>query len=154
MEYATIEIIRNEKLIGIIIFDKKYEDEFNKLSWSIDGDGYAITNIDRKIFKMHKMIVEYNFVDHINRNRLDNRATNLRDSTNTKNQWNTGKQKRNTSGFKGVTYHSRDSVYTARISVSGKRINLGYFKTAIEAAKAYDKASKKYHGEYAYINLM
>jgi hypothetical protein len=41
----------------------------------------------------------------------------------------------------------------AKIRYQGKRIWLGSFKDEIEAAKAYDEAAKKYHGEYARLNF-
>jgi hypothetical protein len=44
----------------------------------------------------------------------------------------------NTSGYKGVSYHKGDEKYQARITVNRKRINLGYFKTAVEAGIAYN----------------
>lgn len=47
-------------------------------------------------------------------------------------------QKNNTSGFKGVCL-SRSKIYVSQIKVNSKRIYLGSFKTAIEAAEVYDK---------------
>jgi hypothetical protein len=47
-------------------------------------------------------------------------------------------KKNNTSGYKGVSYHKSEKKYRARITVNRKRINLGYFKTAVEAGIAYN----------------
>jgi hypothetical protein len=41
----------------------------------------------------------------------------------------------------------------ARIGFEKKEIHLGYFRSEIEAAKAYDRAAIKYHGEFASLNF-
>ena len=48
-------------------------------------------------------------------------------------------QKNNTSGYKGVSYHKRDKIFTAQIKVNKKRIHLGYFQTVIEGAIVYNR---------------
>ena len=78
-------------------------------------------------------------VDHINRNKYDNRFENLRLVTRSKNKLNQEKVKGNfTTKFKGVHYCKRDKKFTARISLEGKRYYLLYSDSAIECAKAYD----------------
>lgn len=86
-----------------------------------------------------------NQVDHINRNRTDNRICNLREATNAENTRN--KKGFGRTGYKGVTLHK--GKYIARIGKDYKIINLGSFDSAIEASKAYQKAAKQYHGEFA-----
>lgn len=44
----------------------------------------------------------------------------------------------NTSGYRGVSWHKRDRVWNSGIRINNKRIHIGYFSTAIAAAKAYD----------------
>ena len=45
----------------------------------------------------------------------------------------------NTSGYRGVGFHKKDNRFRSRITVDLKNIHIGNFKTALEAAKAYDK---------------
>jgi len=90
-------------------------------------------------------------VDHINRDHRDNRIDNLRDATPTQNQYN--KVQPNIHGYKGVTWRDRKSPWLAKIRVNGVRINLGSFATKEEAAKAYEEACLKYHGEYAQLGV-
>jgi len=55
------------------------------------------------------------------------------------------------SGKRSDRYKSR-SKWVASISVNNKRVNLGYYATAIEAARAYDEAAKAHFGSFALIN--
>lgn len=47
--------------------------------------------------------------------------------------------KKNTSGFRGVYFHKKREKYAATICSSGKRVHIGYFDTALDAGKAYNK---------------
>jgi hypothetical protein len=87
-------------------------------------------------------------VDHINGNTLDCRKSNLRIVTISQNGFNSHRHFNSSTGYKGVDYHKAGRKYRARICFNGKRISLGYYKTAKEAYAAYCEASKKYHGEY------
>lgn len=88
-------------------------------------------------------------VDHKNRNARDNRLTNLRKASDTLNAYN----KPSVAPHKGVTKRCGSATYRARITVDGKRIDLGKgFRTAEEAFEAYKAASKKYHGEFACVD--
>jgi len=92
--------------------------------------------------------------DHINGDSLDNRKANLRSATRMQNSWNRGKSLRiGHSKYKGVTFFKREQKWGAKICVDGRRISLGRFKDEIQAAKAYDKAAKKYFGEFAKPNF-
>jgi len=93
-------------------------------------------------------------VDHINGDRTDNRICNLRLSTRSENLRNKKKFPRNTSGYVGVSFFKERNNWNAKIGVNGKYINLGYFKTKEDAAKARAKAELKYWGEYAITRAM
>lgn len=85
-------------------------------------------------------------VDHINGNGLDNRKLNLRLVTNTQNQWNAHKI-RGVSRFRNVTWSKKSKRWQARISVNGKRVQIGHFKLESDAARAVSKHKRMYEKE-------
>lgn len=58
-----------------------------------------------------------------------------------------------TSKFRGVSFNSQTKKWKAVITVKGSQRFLGYFPTELQAAQAYDDASKKYRGERAHVNF-
>jgi hypothetical protein len=108
--------------------------------------------------RMHRVLMQAPDgieVDHINRNRLDNRRANLRLATRAQNGQNRGKfSPRTHSRYKGVTWHSRNRYWQAMICVNGNRIYLGGYKSEREAALAYNNAAVKYHGKFANLNIL
>ena len=91
-------------------------------------------------------------IDHINGDGLDNHRANLRLATVAQNAWNSNKRNPR-SGYKGVWFAADKGLWRAAIVCRGKRLHLGYFKDKIAAAKAYDAAAVKYHGEFARPNF-
>jgi hypothetical protein len=130
-------------------------DYLNQYKWYY-SDGYAITSvkIDEKwtSLLMHRIIMNTPKelqVDHIDHNRLNNQRSNLRNCSCAENRRNL--VPRGKSKYLGVV--SRHDGITAFIRNGGKKLYLGAFKTEEAAAKAYDEAAKKYHGEFANLNF-
>jgi hypothetical protein len=92
-------------------------------------------------------------VDHRNGIGLDNRRANLRLATNSQNGCNKPKKKNTSSQFIGVSFHKKAGKWACFIRNKGRRTWLGSFESEIDAARAYDEAAKKYHGEFARLNF-
>ncbi len=109
--------------------------------------GYNTLNVKNKTFYRHRIMgmaflnLDVNnksqVMDHINGNRIDNRLENLRIVSYQQNSFN--------SRAKGYYYDKCASKYRSQITVNGKNINVGLFKTAMEANQAYIEAKKIYH---------
>lgn len=112
----------------------------------------------RKI-RMHRQILGVSpgvVVDHINGYGLDNQRKNLRVCTQRQNQFNRGKIKtrKATSIYKGVWLaKAKTNPWRAHIRVNGKPTYIGSFATEEDAARAYDQAARKHHGEFARLNF-
>ena len=91
--------------------------------------------------------------DHINRNRLDNRKSNLRPATPSQTQANRKWPANNTSGFRGVFWNKRRGTWHAAIKIGGKNRHLGVFRSSEAAARAYDVAALAHFGAYAWLNF-
>ncbi len=97
----------------------------------------------------------YKEVDHKNQNRMDNRRVNLRVCEAHQNCANRKKRSGSySSTFKGVSWHKRIKKWAAEVGHKGKRFPLGYFEIEQDAAKAYNEAALKMHGEFAVLNIL
>ena len=109
------------------------------------------------LISMHQDVIEVPegmVIDHINHDGMDNRGANLRAATRSQNMCHRKKRSRTTrSKYKGIHWKKRNRKWQAMITVESKRIYLGHFRDEIDAAKAYDRAARKYHGEFASLNF-
>lgn len=141
---------------GYAIVDKEYAYLADRHKFCLTDNGYAKTDIEGVGVRIHHLIMgkppKPLVTDHINRDRLDNRKSNLRFVTFQRNIQN-AKGQPNKSGFKGVAYVNATGKWRAYIKPFGKQLSIGTFTTKEEAAKAYDKEARKYWGDYAYLNF-
>ena len=118
--------------------------------------GSEVINGRRDTILMHRQIVgcgDDDDVDHWDKNGLNNRRHNLRPCSESQNAANRGPSKNNTSGYKGVFGHSTGGQWRAQITIEGVKKHLGLFRTAQDAAVAYDKAANDHFGEFARPNF-
>lgn len=111
----------------------------------------------RKFVLMHREILcplnSKDICDHKDGNGLNNQRSNLRLCLNAENVRNQKRRKDNSSGFKGVYWSKVANKWQSYIKFNNKRIHLGLFECKVKAAKAYDMAAKKHHGEFAKLNF-
>jgi hypothetical protein len=125
-----------------------------KYGWSV-SNGYARAEVAERTLSMHRLVLglppgRYPEVDHINRDKLDNRKGNLRLATRGQNNSN-AVRKKGKNKYRGVYQVSRNS-FKALLSSGSKRLQLGSYKTAEEAAVAYNQAARQHHGDFAVLN--
>jgi hypothetical protein len=148
-----------------LIDDKDYE-KVSQFKWhaaKYSGHWYAYTNITLPdgrytLQAMHRLIMglhygDPSYVDHKNRKQtLDNRRNNLRIATNAENQRNRGKQRNNTSGYKGVVWYKLSCKWRTQIEHHGKKLHGGDFDCPVAAAAMYNWMARLLHGEFAVLN--
>ena len=90
-------------------------------------------------------------IDHINRDKTDNRISNLRECSRSENQRNQGLTAANRSGFKGVC--QRRGRWIATIRDNGRYVYLGTFDKPEAASLAYQDAAERLHGEFCFKEI-
>lgn len=92
------------------------------------------------------------FADHVNGDGLDNRRRNLRACTPGENLCNVVGRS-GSSRFKGVSFDFRKGLWHAQVSRAQRKHHLGFFTNEQDAARAYDQAALRLHGEFARLNF-
>ena len=129
------------------IWNTRYAD---KEAFTNNRNGYFSGAIFGKMYDSHRVIWFWLFgkwpdeIDHINHDRGDNRKCNLREVSLRENRKNQSKNKKNTSGYLGVSWYKPLSKWSAKIQVNRRMIHLGYFESLEAAVTARKMAEKKY----------
>lgn len=116
--------------------------------------GYRSVHVSGRRYQEHRLVYLWHHgfmpkqVDHINRDKSDNRIENLRAADHSTNQMNTD-TRGSQSGLRGVRFVPKTGRWAARIYRNGKEIRIGTFATPEEASAAYKEAAKNMFGDFA-----
>lgn len=139
---------------GIICVDICDYELVKNYYWDV-YNGYAQTQIKtpdckkcrRKRLFLHRLILgqpENGFeIDHIDRNKLNNRRSNLRFVSHFDNMQNREIPENNTSGFKNVSFDKNKNKFIGYFTYNSKRYYAGAYKTASDANDAVLKLKSK-----------
>lgn len=141
----------NEKARALI--DLSDIEKVGKHRWYASTKGYVKSQDNLRLHRLVMDAPDGYLVDHVNRIPLDNRKSNLRLCTPAENSRNVGVSQSNSTGFKGVYFEKLNNKYRARIKYNGKRVSLGCYENAVDAAIAYDKKAIELFGDFAYTNF-
>jgi len=160
-----IRIPSEKRKVETLVDDEDFE-ALQHYTWRLNPAGYVYRTIwvsgenkNSKVY-MHRQVTgcpRGMEVDHINRNRLDNRKENLRLCTRSQNNAANKKRRGGTSQYRGVSRatdpkHHR-KPWIAQIQKDGVNKRLGRFETEEEAARRYDEWAQKLYGAFANLNF-
>ena len=156
-EPGILQIHTGERIV-IVLFDVDDTDLVKRYTWSVTDRGYVRAKIRGKNTSMHRFIlglteVDEGVVDHLDRNQLNNRRSNLRHTTQTENNLNRKVDCRNTSGVAGVFRSSDGKNWTAKFKYAGnvrqKRFSIAKygdqeaFRMAVEYRRQVEQELKR-----------
>lgn len=152
-----IEIPLTNSTLIAVIDDEDYIN-IGGYNWQLNKHTrtyFATSTICGKPTMLHYMIWPHKEgfeIDHRDGNGLNNQKSNFRYATHAQNNANKGLTIANTSGYKGICFDRRRNKWQAKICINYKQMGLGNYATKEEAARAYNLAAIKYHGEFARLN--
>jgi hypothetical protein len=119
--------------------------------------GYVMIGVDLKRYYAHRLAFVYMLgympeqVDHIDRDRTNNRWSNLREASNKENNANKISPNVLNGGYRGVR-QIKSGRWAARIKVGKREKHIGVYATKEHAARAYNEAAKILFGDFAVLN--
>lgn len=134
----------DSKRAGFVKLDTEDYDWAKRYSWSFDPNGYAFRTQKNKVRSLLSRELlglergDPREAEHINRQPLDNRRSNLRITTHAENLQNRRKSGEGASGERGVCWTTREGKWRATAVLNGKQHHLGYF---VDKARAIDAAT-------------
>lgn len=133
----------------IFKFDIEDFPKIKDICWySEQRTGYIVSKSSNKMVRMHNYITGFDFVDHINRDKADNRRSNLREADKSRNEMNKGVRSNNKSGVTGVHFNNKRNRWVAVID----KLNIHrskYFSNKDDAIQCRLLWEKELFGEYS-----
>ena len=142
-----------DDIVAYAIIDDEYWHELMEYSWCL-SIGYVSGYINGYSVKLHRYLVDGDLIDHINNDPLDNRLSNLRNSTPSENAHNKIKLTNTSSKYAGVSQHYISKKWHAYINYNNQRYHLGSYFTENEAAITFNAAAIKFYKDKARLNVI
>ncbi len=165
-EYVEVQLLGNHGMDKSFKIDKADYPLIMDYKWYLNNQGYPYTfgkgsvNFGKRGKTLHKFLfrkqhIEKGYViDHINRNKLDNRRENLRIITQKENSYNRTKNCNSNNTYKGVKIDKKTlGTYKACISKDNINYEIKDIPDEESAAKIYDLMAEELFGEYAGKNF-
>lgn len=157
---SDIELLEGHGVLHLgslsFLFDLEDLPLIESRSWYRDKDGYLVScyffNGSRRFVRFHRIVMKAKpgqFVDHINKDRADNRKCNLRYCKQVENARNRSIYSTNTSGVTGVYFDKQRNKWVASISYNKKRILIGRFTSKEDAVRARFEKETELFKEFA-----
>ena len=127
--YTTIYVSCKEEVFECII-DTDDLEKVSEYSWYVNPKGYILCRREETTY-IHRLITSCpkgKQVDHINRNKLDNRKENLRIVTNRQNCQNRALMPNNKTGYRGVYFENYTQKYRVQLVIDGKTMDFGRYE--------------------------
>lgn len=148
------ELFDYDATTGALVWKKRLSNRtaVGRVAGARDRHGYLVIGIRGRLYKAHRLAWLHAYgrwprvhLDHINGVRHDNRINNLRECVDAENTQNVGINKRNRSGYTGVSWDTARHKWFSSIAVGGKTYALGRYDSPDAAYSAYLNAKAELH---------
>ena len=147
----VMEMLEYIPATGALLQKKKRPKvQVGSLAGVVTPQGYRYIQLGGVKYAAHRLVwlIEKGkfpelFLDHMDKNKLNNQIQNLREVTGKQNNENKGAQRNSQTGIRGVSFVPKLKKYKAQIQHYGTNHYLGIYNTPKEAQEAYLEAAKQ-----------
>ncbi len=147
------EVLEYDPLTGAFTWRKtRGRAAAGSVAGCVNHSGYCMIRVDGYAYYAHRLAWLYTYgefpdglIDHINRDKTDNRLSNLRVCSNMENGQNAKISSANKSGTTGVFFNASRQKWMAQIMVARKNVHLGFYESIEDAIRVRKEAEARLH---------